>query len=350
MIGNPYSKVRHVYQDLAQFQVDYHEAIQDFHWVIPLKSRKIGATDTALTSIALNVFDRYSGHDAMIIAGNELRIAKEILLRFYEFFEDREHPDGEHYAFKQIEPEYLEAGYTWQEAQKKGQKFYFDDIVKSARLSQDPVIEFKNGHRTFAFAASKQEKSQSFRGTDDVIAILVSEAAHTGMKNDQAIMNALEPNLAQRDDADFILESTGNGRRGFYFKIWENIITNLSKEFGVRRDRHQTIVDQLHSLWRKGKKMPQIDWFPLMWDYKLGLKEGILSQKFIDKELRNPEIDFAQEYEGKFTSTYTSAIPTESLTFMDENAKDYVKPIDLNEMTDDMIEPNYDEDAELTMN
>lgn len=349
MIGNPYSKTRKKYQDFAQFQVDYHEAIQDFHWVIPSKSRKIGATDTAITSFALNAFDRYAGHDVMIVAGNELRIAKEILLRFYEFFEDRQHDDGI-YAFKQIEPELLEAGYSWQEAQAKGTKFFFNDLIKSARLSQDPVIEFRNGERTFAFAASKQEKAQTFRGTDDVIAILVSEAAHTGMKNDQPIMNALEPNLAQRDDADFILESTGNGRRGFYFKYWQQIMALLSKKFNIRQDKHQDIVDQINKLWRTNKKIPsELDWFPLMWDYKVGIKEGIISQKFIEREMRNPEIDFEQEYCCKFTSTYTSAIPTESLTFMDPNAKDYKEPIDLNELTEDMVEPNYDDESDMVI-
>ena len=296
MIGNPYSKVRNQYQDFAQFQEDYHDAIQDFHWVQVLKSRKIGSTDTGITSFALNTFDRYAGHDEMLVAGNELRVAKEILLRFYEFFEDRQHEDGV-YAFRQIEPELLEAGYTWQEAQKKGTKWYYDDLIKSVRLSQDPIIEFKNGTRFFAFAASKQEKSQSFRGTDDVIAILLSEAAHTGMKNDQPIMNALEPNLAQRDDADFLLESTGNGRRGFYFKKWQQAMDILSKEFNIRADKHQEIVDCLHKMWRGGKKLPEIlDWFPLMWDYKVGIAEGIISQKYIEKEMRNPEMDFQQEF------------------------------------------------------
>lgn len=104
MIGNPYSKTLNKSQDMAPFQEDYHNAIQEHHWVIPLKSRKIGATDTAITSFALNCFDRYTGHDVMIVAGNELRIAKEILLRFYEFFMDKHQPDG-FYAFRQIEPE-----------------------------------------------------------------------------------------------------------------------------------------------------------------------------------------------------------------------------------------------------
>lgn len=332
MIGNPYSKVLNKSQDMAPFQVDYHNAIQEYHWVISLKSRKIGATDTAITSFALNCFDRYVGHDVMIVAGNELRIAKEILLRFYEFFTDKHHDDG-FYAFKQIEPEYIEAGYTWQEAQKKGQKIFYDDLIKSARLSQDPIVEFKNGTRVFAFASSKQEKAQSFRGTDDVIAILVSEAAHTGMKNDQPIMNALEPNLAQRDDADFILESTGNGRRGFYFNYWMQIMELLSKQFNMRIDNHQTLVDKLHTLWHKDKIGFEFDWFPLMWDYNTGIKEGIISEKFIKREKRNVEIDFAQEYGCKFTSTYTSAIPSDVLTFKDTTDSKYVKSIDLNVLT-----------------
>lgn len=332
MIGNPYSKTLNQFQDMAQFQADYHNAIQEFHWVIPLKSRKIGATDTAITSFALNCFDRYVGHDVMIVAGNELRIAKEILLRFYEFFTDKHHDDG-FYAFRQIEPEYLESGYTWQEAQKKGTKIFYNDLIKNARLSQDPVIEFNNGTRVFAFAASKQEKAQSFRGTDDLIAILVSEAAHTGMKNDQPIMNALEPNLAQRDDADFILESTGNGRRGFYFNYWMQIMELLSKQFKMKLDNHQGMVDKLHELWHKNKIPFEMDWFPLMWDYKVGIKAGIISEKFINREKRNPAIDFAQEYEGKFTSTYTSAIPSDVLTFLDPTDPKYVEPIDLNKLT-----------------
>ena len=221
MLGDPVSKITGERHEMAPFQIDYHNAIQMFHWAIMLKSRKIGATETVNTSIGLNCFDRYVGHDAMIIAGNELRIAKEILLRFYELFKDRHHPDGSVYAFKDFEPAYIyevEKGKTPSERQKlwdyyhaKGTKLKEVNLLKSVRLAQDPVIEFKNGTRVFAFAASKQEKAQTFRGTDDVIAIFFSEGAHTGMKQDQPIMNALKPNLAQREDADFILESTGNG-------------------------------------------------------------------------------------------------------------------------------------------
>ena len=128
----------------------------------------------------------------------------------------------------------------------------------------------------------------------------------------------------------------------------------LSKEFNIRQDKHQELVDQLHKVWRDGKKIPfGVDWFPLMWDYKVGISEGIISQKFIEKEMRNPEIDFQQEYCCKFTSTYTSAIPVESLTFLDSREKGYVEPIDLNEMTEDMVEPDYekdyDKDADVTM-
>lgn len=347
MIGNPYSKVLNQFQDMASFQEDYHNAIQEFHWVITKKSRKIGATDTAITSFALNCFERYLGHDVMIVAGNELRIAKEILLRFYEFFTDKHHKDG-FYAFKRIDPEYSKKGYTWQEAQQMGDKIKYSDIIKNARLSQDPVIEFKNGTRVFAFAASKQEKSQSFRGPDDVIAILVSEAAHTGMKNDQPLMNALEPNLAQRDDADFILESTGNGRRGFYFNYWMQTMELLSKQFKIRLDDHEGMVAKLHDIWHAKKINFELDWFPLSWDYKLGIMHGIISKKFIEREKRNSAIDFAQEYEGKFTSTYTSAIPSDVLHFKDVNDPKYVKSIDLNKLTLQPGEEGYGSDSDPT--
>ena len=331
MIGNPVSKITNLEQDMAPFQVDYHNAIQDFHWIIPLKSRKLGATETAITSIALNCFDRYIGHDIMIVAGNEVRVAKEILLRFYEFFEDREHKDGI-YAFRGLDPTLVDKRHPWQKVHAEGHKYHYDDFIKSAHLSQDPTITFTNGTRVMAFAASRQEKAQTFRGADDVICIFLSEAAHTGMKTDQPIMNALEPNLAQRDDGDFILESTGNGRRGFFHDYWMYSMEVLAKQYRQPVTRHQILVNQINNDWKHGRKIKaEVDWFPLMWDYHVGLQANILSKKFIDKEKRNPKIDFAQEYECAFTSTYSAAIDTTNIIYKDPNAKDYVASIDYSE-------------------
>ena len=329
MIGNPLSKITNIRQDMADFQEHYHLAIQEHHFVEFLKSRKLGATETWNRSTALNCFEKYKGHDIMLIAGNEVRIANEILLRFDELFRDKYHDDG-HYAFKQIEPEYIEAGYTWEEAQKKGQEWKHDDLIRKANFGQNPTVEFRNDTRVMAFAASRQEKAQSFRGTDDVISAFISEAGHTGMKNDQPIMSALEPNLAQRDDADLVLETTGNGRRGFFYNYWVQTMEIISQNLRIPVINHQQIVDAINKLWLDGKKINfPVDWWPLMYDYNIGIEENILSKKFIEKEKRNPKLDFEQEYCCKFTSTYSQAIKTSDLTFKDTLSAEYIKSIDL---------------------
>jgi len=340
MIGNPISKITGVQQDMAEFQERYHLAIQIHHLVQFLKSRKLGATESWNRSTALNCFDKYMGHDVMLIAGNEVRIANEILIRFDELFRDKYHADGL-YAFKTVETEYLDAGYSWEEAQQKGTIYKHDDLIRKANFGTNSTVEFYNDTRVMAFAASRQEKAQSFRGTDDVISAFISEAAHTGMKNDQPIMSALEPNLAQRDDADLILETTGNGRRGFFYNYWINTMEIISNKLRIPVTDHQGIVDAINKLWLDDKKIDfDVDWWPIMYDYHIGIKENILSKKFIEKEQRNPKLDFEQEYGCKFTSTYSQAIKTEDLTFKDTLSADYVKSIDL--LGADGIDRDYD--------
>lgn len=324
MVGNPLSKLTGQTQDLAPFQVDYHNAIQQFHKVVMLKSRKLGATETVNTSFALNAFDRYKGHDMLFTAGNELKVSREALYRFYEFFMDKKHKDG-YYAFKYLDPKDipdLQKGIAkWDDLMEKADKITEAHLIRKKRFATEPTVEFINGTRAFAWAVSRQEKAQGFRGADDIIAIFFTETAHTGLKQDQSVMNALKPNLAQRDDGDFILESTGNGRRGFYYNYWMEIMRQLSKEFQtpLKDDTHQTLVDRLHALWKSKQKMPQIDWFPLRVPYQTGINHNILSKKFIASEKRDPNLDFKQEYMCYFTSTYNRAIDTSNLKFVPED-------------------------------
>ena len=342
MIGNPYSKITNKFQDMAQFQVHYHEAIQDHHTLEFLKSRKLGATETWNRSTGLNCTDRYAGHDVMVIAGNEVKIATEILIRFDELYRDKQQEDGQ-YAFRQFEAEYIEElnkGVSFESLQKKGTKIFHDDLISKANFGTNPKVEWKNGTRVMAFAASRQEKAQSFRGTDDVISAFISEAAHTGMKNDQPIMTALEPNLAQRDDGDLVLETTGNGRRGFFFNYWQESMRLISEATGISILNHQALVDYVNAEWKKKGKLKFIlDWWPLRYDYHIGLKENILSRKYIEKQKRSVKLDFAQEYEAMFTSTYTQAIKTEDLTFKDTTTKEYKPSIDL--LGSDGIDKEY---------
>lgn len=346
MLGNPVSKITGMSQDFAPFQIDYHNAIQQFHNVEILKSRKLGATEAANTSIALNCFDRYSGHDVLFVAGNELKISREVLYRFYELFSDKQHTDGQ-YAFKYLNPEYVEPlkkkEIDWKYAMDRAEKISENHIIKKTRWGNEPMIEFQDGTRAFAWAVVRQEKAQAFRGADDLICVFFTEAAHTGLKNDQPAMNALQPNLAQRDDGDFILESTGNGKRGFYYSNWIEIMKTLSKNFKItlKDDSHQILVDKLHELWKSGKKIPfTLDWFPLMYDYTVGLKHNILSHKFIEKAKRDPRLDFKQEFCCRFTSTYTSAIDTSNLKFIPDDVERKI-PKDLAVLTGEESDVDY---------
>ena len=297
MIGFPLNRNLNKPQKMTGYQIPYDDAINKFHKVIFNKSRKIGATEAVIRSIAMNVFDRYEGHDIMIVAGNNLRIATDILKRLDELFRDK---PG--------------TGYSFKEPGKDGNVWHYNELIRRRTFGDRPEIEFRNDTRVMAFAASINEKSQTFRGMDDVACIFLSEAAHTGMKKDQSIMNALKPNLANRDDGDFILESTPNGRRGFYFNYWMMMMEILSKQFNMDITKHPQLVDHLSYLCKNNKKIPfDLDWFPLMVDYTEGIKAGVISEKFIEGEKRDPNLDFNQEYCCKFTSIYTQAIDVSNL-------------------------------------
>lgn len=274
MIGYPLNRNTNRTSPMTPYQIDYHNSIQKHHKVIVNKSRKIGITEAAIRSIALNCFDRYQGHDVMMVAGNELNIAREILLRLYELFQDKP-----------------KLGYAFED--NDGNKWKESDLIRRASVNgQHPIIEFKNDTRVFCFAASRSGKSQAFRGTDDIVAILLSEAAHTGMLEDQPIMNALQPNLANRDDADFILESTPNGRRGFFFHYWMDLMEGKMK-----------------------------GWITKEWDYHYGLDAKVLSEKYLRSEKANIRVDFNQEYCCKFTSTVSGVFREEDINILPDDAE-----------------------------
>lgn len=275
MIGFPLNRNLDTPQEMAWFQIQYHDDIQKYHREEINKTRKGGFTESVCRSFALNAFDRYMGHDCMVVAGNELRIAKEILLRFDELFWDKRHDDGGKYAFKDL----------------NGNKWTHDELIRKANFGQEPTVEFRNDTRVFSFAASKQGKRQSFRGPDDIIAIFVSEAAHTGMEDDYPLVNALEPNLANRDNGDIIYESTPNGKRGFFYDR-----AQLAKKI---MDRNPTLQDEeLCELLVK-----TLGWNYREYPYTLAVDAGIISKKFIENTKKDVNVDFEQEYNCAFTTT-----------------------------------------------
>ena len=314
MIGYPLSRLTNTQVPMTPYQIQYQDAIDTYHKVIINKSRKIGATESVNRGIAKNVFGRYKEHDIMTVAGNQLSVAREIILRFDELFQDKMQPDGLRYAFK--------------EPGKDGNKWHHDELIrKSAVHSQMPLIEFRNDTRLFAFAASKSGQSQSFRGPDDVICIFLSEAAHVGMVEDAPLITALAPNLANRDDADFIMESTPNGKRGFYFAYWEAMLDKLREKYGVVKVGEE--MKLLEQLW--ADKDPQrLLYYPLQWDCSEGIKYGVLSEQYIQDQIEDPEVDHEQEYFCKFTTTQSAALDLSNLQYLtdeDDKSKDLLSEI-----------------------
>jgi len=67
---------------IPQYQQDYFDTIQKYHKIILNKSRKIGATETALRTILYNILTGpYANHGIMIVAGNKQTIANKFIKR-----------------------------------------------------------------------------------------------------------------------------------------------------------------------------------------------------------------------------------------------------------------------------
>ncbi len=170
------------------YQVDIDKAINENHKVIINKSRKIGATETVLRSIAKNCLGRYAGYNVMIVAGNRQDQAEAILDRFTKLFEK---------------------GFT----DLDGMYFSYHDIIKKKTRSN---VELFNKTIIKTYPAN----AEAVRGPDRVVCVFLDEAAHIKQIDDSQVYDALKPNLANTD-GDFILVSTPNGRRGIFYDLWE---------------------------------------------------------------------------------------------------------------------------------
>jgi hypothetical protein len=262
-IGLPKSRLTNKEATLVPYQIQYEFEVEKYHYELVNKTRKGGFTDGRIRAIARQIFHRYAEHDTMIVAGNELTIAMEVLDRFDELFEH---------------------GIT----DRYGKKWRYGDIIMRYVRSPQPIVEFYNGARVFCFAASKQGRAQSFRGPDDVISIFMTEAAHSGATDDYPIYNALTPNLANRSDGDLVFETTPNGKRGFFYDVWTDAIAG--------KNHYHT----------------------LQVDYTQAVKYGVLSKQYIEAQRKDPRVDFEQEYCCKFTTTKRATIPEALIDAMPE--------------------------------
>ncbi|MGI0010385.1 MAG: terminase large subunit domain-containing protein, partial [Nitrosopumilaceae archaeon] len=173
--------------EIFDYQIKFDGMINTYHKVLLNKSRKIGATEIALRSIAKNCFFRYSGYDIMIVAGNRQHQADRLLDRFNKLFWN---------------------GFT----DLNGTKWNYSDIIIKKTNSS---LEFFNGTTIHTFPAVPE----ALRGSENVICVLLDEAAHFKLLDDRIIYDALEPNIANTE-GDFICISTPNGKRGFFHDLW----------------------------------------------------------------------------------------------------------------------------------
>jgi len=278
-LGNPYSRITDKRVPITPYQEEYHDAINEHNMIILDKTKKGGFTDGFLRHTAYETFDHYAGHEMLMMAGNSAQIALDLLDRFNLLFED-------------------ENGFT----DADGKKWIYGDLISDVHRSMPMNIMFNNGTKAIFMPASKNSKAQSVRGLSDVAMWYITEAAHVGLQDDYPVINGLTSLTANRDYGHRILESTPNGRRGFFHDIYMGA-TNFQKN--------------------KPFQVGPNGYYSMFYDYKIAIKHGVISKKFIELEKKNPKIDFQQEYEGAFTSTYNAAFePLIEKNYTEEDAID----------------------------
>lgn len=278
MIGNPVHPNTGKKTDMFDFQIEYFDAVRTFHQIILNKSRKIGATETALRIILYNCFDhydekgrlvekaKYAHHNIMLIAGNKQTVANKFIKRIKEIFKE---------------------GFT----DMLGNRYEYEDIILNDKSN---LIELPNGIELEAYPAG-----QASRGEANVICVFMSETAFVNKIDDSVVYDVLKPQIANIDNADFILESTPKGRRGFYYKYARKAI----------EDPKNSSFHYLEQPYQRG----------------LGI---ILSRKFIEAEKRELDKDkFEQEYCCKFITSGSAAFNPEEIKFK-EDGIDYFNDLD----------------------
>ena len=248
VVGQPVHPATGQPTDIFDYQEEYEKAWNTHHKLILNKSRKIGATETALRIIAFNCMSgRYRpDHRVMIVAGNKQEVANRFIERFLSIF-------GE--GFTDLDDKW----------------WGIDDIVIERKASK---IILYNGIVIQAYPAN-----ESVRGEENVICVFMSESAFINLLDDSKVYNAVHPNVANIGDADFILESTPNGKRGFFWQLF----TDKDNEYHKLEQPYTVAMGKL------------------------------LDEKTIKAERKNPFIDFEQEYFCKFTTSLSSVFKEEDV-------------------------------------
>ena len=257
MVGPPMHPATGEPSDVFDYQEEYEQAWNKHHKLILNKSRKIGATETALRIIAFNCFNgKYDGHRVMIVAGNKQEVANRFIERFIAIF-------GK--------------GFT----DADGKWWGIEDLIIERKSSR---IQMWNGIIIQAYPAN-----ESVRGEENVICVFMSECAFINLLDDSKVYNALHPNVANIGHADFIMESTPNGKRGFF---WE-LFTNDDNEYHKLEQPYTRAIGQL------------------------------LDEETVLAERNNTKIDFEQEYNCAFTTSLSAAFKENEVKYEQKEINNY---------------------------
>jgi len=271
VVGQPIHPDSGLPTDILDYQEEYEQAWNTHHKVILNKSRKIGATETALRIIAYNCMNGtyQSRHRIMIVAGNKQTVANRFLSRFKSIF-------GK--GFYDLD------GTFWSTEEKltkkdteEGHKQLFN------KQSAGDLVELYNGINIQAYPAN-----ESVRGEENVVCVFLSECAFINLTDDTKVYNAVHPNVSNIRDADFVLESTPNGKRGFFWDLFTS----------------------------------DNEYYKLEQPYTVSMGQ-LLDEDFIEKERNNTKIDFEQEYGCAFTTSLTSVFNEDDVRYVEAEIETY---------------------------
>jgi len=275
-IGLPWSRLEKKRKPLTPDQLLYINTVAKYGKVINVKNRKGGFTEAYLRKKAKDVFTRDAQSDIVFLAGTGQSLATELLDRFDELFEN---------------------GLIDQNNVKWG----YGDIVLKKVTSSPSHIELYNGSRAFSIPATNRGQGPNLRGTNKISSMFETEVAHTGLKRDNVVLNAMTANLANIDYGEVVFESTPNGKYNMLWDLWN----------GAEVPGHQTIPSQ--------PTLPGPNRYArLLFSWQTAVKYKVISQQFIEDEQANPTVDFDQEYCGKFTTSKNAAFDDDEIRYLDE--------------------------------
>ncbi len=209
------------------------------------KARGIGATEIILRWILFQaIHNKIPGRKFLIVTGIRLGLAKDHIKRTIQLCEK------------------------------------IPDVIKQSSQYSITV----NNSEIIAIPANPS----AIRGYENVQVIFADEAAHWDLLDDDPVLEAIEPHRT-KSDANVIIVSTPNGRRGFFAKIFHN-----------PESKYYT------------------DTKP--WTVSEGL---LINRDEVEKVKNEDYYRFEQEYNCQFLTTNYAAFPPEVLSIVNQNSEEY---------------------------